>query len=85
MCQGSDRLHLDCVHFLQLVVEDPRGVDYLKTEIVVVSVADIQSLGCEGIGLHFHVSSADAVDEAGLAHVGVTGQENCAFVRVDCW
>lgn len=84
VCQGGDGLHLDRVHFLELMVEDPGGVDDLEAEVVVVGVADVEGLGCEGVGLHFDVGSTDAVDEARLTDVGVAGQENGPFVRVDC-
>lgn len=80
--QGSDRLHFDCVHFLELVVQDARGVDYLETQVVELGVADVQSLGGEGVGLDLDVRPADAVDEAGFADVGVAGEQNGALVGV---
>lgn len=83
MGQGSDGLHLDCVHLFELVVEDARGVDDLEAETVVVGVTDVEGLGGEGVGLDFHVGLADRVDEAGLADIGVASHQDGSFVGVD--
>lgn len=61
--QGGHRLHLDGVHFLQLMVEDPRRIDDLVPDVVVLHVTDVQGLGGEGVRLHFDVGLAEAVHE----------------------
>ena len=45
---------------------------YLPTQILVVCVPDVQRFCCEGVGLNLDVGSCDLVDEAGLANVGET-------------
>ena len=85
MGKRGDRLHLDCVHLLELVVEHPRGVDYLVAEVLVLGVADVERLGGEGVGLDLDVGLADAVDETRLPHVGIPRQENGPLVGVNRW
>lgn len=55
------------------MVEHSRGIDHLEPSSLVVGVAYVQGLGGEGVGLNLHIGLADAVDETGLAHVGVPG------------
>ena len=42
---------------------------YLPSQIFVVRVSDVQTLGGEGVRLNFNVGSGDFVDETGLANV----------------
>ena len=42
---------------------------YLPSQIFVVSVPDVETLGGEGVGLDLNIGSRDLVDEAGLANV----------------
>ena len=49
-----------------------RTVSYLPSQIFVVSVAHIETLGGEGVGLHLDIGSRDLVDEAGLANIRKT-------------
>lgn len=65
------------------MVKDTRGIDYLETKIVVVSVTDIKGFCCEGVGLHLDVGSAHAVYEAGFAYVRIPCQQNCTLIRVN--
>lgn len=81
--QGGYRLHLDRVHFLELVVQDAWGVDDLIAQTVVFGVSDVECLGGEGVGLYFYVGFADSVDEAGLTYVGVPSHQYGPFVRID--
>lgn len=71
MSKSSDRLHFYGVHFFKLVVQNSRGVDYLESCGLVVSVAHIECFGGEGVRLHFHIGFADTIDETGLAYIGV--------------
>lgn len=47
-------------------------------------MAYVQRLSGEGVGLDFYIGLADGIDEGGLAYVGVSGEEDCALVGVDC-
>lgn len=46
-------------------------------------MADEHGFGGERVGLHIDVRSRDLVDEAGLADVGITGDDERAIGRVD--
>ena len=83
MGEGCHWLHLDCVHFFELVVKNSRGIDDLVPEVAVLGVADVEGLGGEGVGLDLNVGFAEAVDEAGLSNIGVAGQQNGPLVGVD--
>ena len=45
---------------------------YLPSQIFVVRVTNVETLGCEGIRLNLNIGSRDLVDEAGLANVWKT-------------
>ena len=85
MGQGSDGLHLDGVPLFQWMVKDTRSVNNLPTQVLVVSVTHVQRLGGEGVGLNFNIGSGDLVDEAGLADVWETADEQSPGIRVDGW
>ena len=46
-----------------------KTASYLPSQIFVVSVSDVETLGGEGVGLDLNIGSRDLVDEAGLANV----------------
>ena len=75
MRKSSDTLHLDGVHFLERVVEDPRGIDDLPSQVLVVEVTDKKRLGRERVRLHINVRTRDLVDEGRLSNVGIPADE----------
>mmetsp|Transcript_19433 Transcript_19433/g.74612 ORF Transcript_19433/g.74612 Transcript_19433/m.74612 type:complete len:651 (-) Transcript_19433:57-2009(-) len=85
MGQRGDGLHLDGIPVLQRVVEDTGGVDDLPWSVLVVSVSDEERLGGEGVGLNVDVGPGDLVDEAALAHVRVSAEDNRPRDGVDRW
>ena len=40
MSQGGDALHLNCVHILEGVIQDTRGINNLPSEVFIVKVAN---------------------------------------------
>ena len=56
---------------------------YLPSQVFVVGVSDIQTLGGEGIGLNLNISSGDLVNEAGLANIRKSCDEECPGIRVN--
>merc|ERR1719219_2112225 len=85
MGEGSDGLHLYSVPVLQRMVQDTGGVNNLPSQIFVVRVSDVQTLGGEGVGLHLNIGSRDLVDEAGLANVWESCDDQSPGVGVDGW
>ncbi|GIX61628.1 enoyl-CoA hydratase/carnithine racemase [Babesia caballi] len=73
--EGGYGSHFDGVALVQGVVQQTGGVDDLPPEVVMVEVAHVEAFRGEAVGLHVHVGLADLVHEAGLAHVGVAGQQ----------
>lgn len=65
------------------MVEDTRGINGLESQILVIKVTDKQTLGGEGVGLDIHIGARDASEEAGLANIGVTADEQGPGVGVD--
>ena len=51
---------------------DTKTSSYLPSQIFVVSVADVETLGGEGVWLHLHIRPGHFVNEAGLANIGET-------------
>ena len=47
-------------------------LSHLPSQVLVVGVANIETLGGEGIGLDFNIGSGHLVDETGLANIGET-------------
>lgn len=83
MGDGGDGLHLDGVHFLQRVVENTRRINGLESQVLVIEMADKQTLGSESVGLHINVCAGDAAQEAGLSNVGVSTDQEGSCVWVD--
>lgn len=65
------------------MVKDSGGVDDLEPQIVELGVANVKGLGCEGVRLDFNVGSADAVNKTGLAHIGVSSEEDGPLVGIN--
>jgi hypothetical protein len=65
------------------VIENTGGIDGLESQILVIKVTNKQTLGGESIGLDIHVGAGDASEEARLANVGVTADEQGPGVGVD--
>lgn len=85
MRNGSDGLHLDSVHFLERVIEDPGGVDGLEAEVLVVKVSDVEGFRCECVGLDIDVCTGDGFEEGGFADVGVAADDEGPGVWVNAW
>ena len=83
MGQSSDRLHLNGVHFLKLMIQNTRRIDYLISEVVMFSVSDVKSFGGEGVRLNLDVGTTDAVDETGFTNIRISTQQDGPFVGVD--
>lgn len=83
MGKSSDTLHLDGVHTVDVVIQDTGGVNHLPLDVVVVGVSHEKGLSGEGIWLDLHIGMRDIVDEAGLAHIGETAQQDGPGEGVD--
>lgn len=83
MRNSGDTLHLDGVHLLERVVQDTGRIDGLETEVLVVEVADEERLRGESVGLDVDVGAGDGAQEARLADIRVTADEQGAGVGVD--
>jgi len=81
--KGRNSLHFDGVALVQWVVKDTWGVDHLPPSVLVVSMTHKQVLGRECIRLHIYVRIGNIVDEAGLADVGETSDDERAGVGID--
>ena len=71
MRKSRDTLHLDRVHFLEWMVEDPGGINDLPSQILVVEVTNEKRLGRKRVRLHVHIRTCDFVDEGRLSDIGV--------------
>ena len=58
-------------------------LSHLPPEILVVSVTHIQALGGEGVGLDLDIRTGDLIDEAGLADIGETSDDQCTCISVN--
>ncbi len=77
MSQGGNSLHFDYVPFFKLVVEDPRGVNDLPTEVLVIHVPYVKRLGRESPRLNLDVvwASSSPNNEVTTSHgAAFTGQ-----------
>jgi len=83
VAQRRDCLGLDVVPFVLRAVEEPRRVDDLVANPVVVEVADVDRRRRERVGLDGVARVSDRVDERGLPHVGVARDDDCRFVRTN--
>mmetsp|Transcript_50561 Transcript_50561/g.109932 ORF Transcript_50561/g.109932 Transcript_50561/m.109932 type:complete len:337 (-) Transcript_50561:508-1518(-) len=75
MREGCNSLHLDGVSVLKIVVQNPRCVDHLPRQVLVIHVTNKEGLGGEGVVLHVDVCAGDLVHEARLADVGVSAHQ----------
>lgn len=48
-----------------------------------LQVTDVETLGCESVGLYFDIRARDVLQERRLADVGETRDHKCAGVGVD--
>ena len=80
-----NRLHLDCVHLLQRVVEDTWGIDRLKPQHFVVEVSNEEGFGSECIWLYIDIRSRDVFEKARFAHVRVAADQERPSVGIDSW
>ena len=83
MCKCGNRLHFNCIHFLERMVEDTRRIDCLETEVFVVKVTNIQTLCGERVGLNIYIGAGDALEETRLSDVGVTADQERPRVGVN--
>ena len=75
MRKSGDALHFNRVHFLQRVVKDPRSIDDLPPQILVVKVTNEKRLGRKCVRLYIYVRTCDLVDEGRLPDIGVPADE----------
>lgn len=80
---SGDRLHFNCVHLLERVVQNSGGINSLETEVFVIEMTDEQALSGEGVGLNIDVCAGDIAQEAGLSDVGVSTNQESTSVGVD--
>lgn len=71
MCNGGYGLHLNGIHLLQWMIQYSRRVDRLKSQVLVIEVANEQGLCRKGIRLYIDICSCDAAEKGALADVGV--------------
>jgi len=83
MRKSCDTLHLDRVHFLEWVVEDPRGIDDLPSQVLVVEVTNEKRLGRKRVRLYVYVRTCDLVDEGRLSDVGIPADKQSPRVGVN--
>ena len=84
MCKSSNALHLDRVHFLERVIEDTGGIDYLPSQVLVVEVTDEKRLGRKGVRLYVYVRTCDLVDEGRLSDIRIPTDKQGPSVGVNC-
>ena len=65
------------------MVEDTWRVDDLPPEVLVVRVTHEERLGGKGVGLHLDIGARYLVDEARLANVGESRDQDGPRVWVD--
>ena len=61
---------------------DIKTSSYLPSQIFVVRVTNVQTLGGKGVRLNLNIGSRDLVDEAGLADVGKTCRRDRALINI---
>jgi hypothetical protein len=83
MGQSSDGLHLNGVHVVNGMVQNTGRINHLPADVAVVHVANEEGLGGEGVRLNIDVRVRDLVHEAGLAHVGITADQQGARVWIN--
>ena len=83
MRQRRDGLHLNCVALVKWMVKDAWRIDHLPASILIVCVTDEEVLRCERIGLNIDVRICNIIDEARLADIGETSDDQCACVSVN--
>lgn len=74
MSKGCDRLHFYRVHFVEAMIQNTRGVDNLVPKIFIFSVADVQGLCCEWIGLNLDVGLAYGINKWWFANIWVPSE-----------
>lgn len=81
--QSGDRLHLNCVHFLKIVVQNSWRIYNLISKIVMFSVPDVECFSCEGIRLNLYIGSADTVNKTWFSDIRIASNENSSFIGID--
>ena len=82
-CEICLPLHLNGIHFLKRVIQDTRSIDCLESQVLVVKVTHKQALGGESVRLDVDVCPRDATQEARLANVGISADEEGSGVGID--
>mmetsp|Transcript_41582 Transcript_41582/g.104859 ORF Transcript_41582/g.104859 Transcript_41582/m.104859 type:complete len:257 (-) Transcript_41582:199-969(-) len=83
MGQSSNGLHFDHIAAVQSSTQQTRGINHLPLEVLVVHVTHKQTLCGERIRLYVNVGTRDRVNEATLADVRVTAEDESTRVRID--
>ena len=81
--KSGDRLHLNGVHLLERVVQDPWSVDDLPSEVLVVHMTDKEGFGGESVRLNIDIRPGNLVDERTLSDVWVTTDQEGTGVGID--
>jgi hypothetical protein len=83
MSNGADGLMLNGVHLLKRVVQNSWGIDCLKSQHFVIEMPNEERFGCECVWLDIDIGPRDVLEEAGLAHVGVSANDQCPGIGID--
>lgn len=73
MGQSSDRLHFNGISFFQTMVQNTWGIDNLPSNMFIIGMTYIQTLGGERIGLYIYIGVGDIVGETGFTYIRVPG------------
>lgn len=65
------------------MVQHTGGIYCLKSEVLVIEMTNEQAFGCERIWLNVDICSADALQEARLAHIWMAAHQKGSGVRID--
>ena len=83
MRDGGYTLHLDRIHLLERMVEDPRGINRLEAEVLVIEVPDVQRLCRECVRLDIDIRPSHSLQERTLPDVGIPAYNKRTGIRVD--
>lgn len=78
MRQRRNTLHLNRIHILQRMIQNPRCVNNLPSHISIIQVSNEEGFGGESVGLDIDVCACNFVDERGFSDVGVSADEKSA-------
>jgi hypothetical protein len=83
MGNSANGLMFDGIHLLERVIQNPWGIDCLKSQHFVVEVPNEERFGRERVWLDVDIGPGDVLEEAGLAHVGVSANDQCPGIGIN--